>query len=227
MNKTRSFLNYKRTIVHKQGHTEKHGNGMHVMARPKKVSSDQILDAIGRVVVKHGAARLSIDAVAQEAGISKSRVVLDYKSKSALLDALIERELQIESKRIEALLESCAQTLHPELFARVKLAEQAPDDKERAVAMAITSSMSSESSVRRRMLEWVNHDLQAMDSGPSPEVARMAYFALVGFSCHEWFGLIDWSEEERLSFMERLRSMYLSLSGCHSSTQPESNPPNA
>ncbi|NTU54073.1 MAG: TetR/AcrR family transcriptional regulator [Chlorobiaceae bacterium] len=196
------------------------------MARPKKVSSDQILDAIERVVVKHGAARLSIDAVAQEAGISKSRVVLDYKSKSALLDALIERELQMESKRIETMLESCRETPHPELFARVKLAEEALDDKERAVTMAISSSLSSDSSVRRRMLEWVNHDLQAMDSGPKPEVARMAYFALVGFSCHEWFGLIDWCEEERLLFMEQLRSMYRAVPEFQPSSQPLSNPSN-
>ncbi|MCE1274164.1 MAG: TetR/AcrR family transcriptional regulator [Chlorobiales bacterium] len=180
------------------------------MARPKKVATDDILDAIERVVVKHGAARLSIDAVAQEAGISKSRVVLDYKSKTALLEALIDRDLQRETARIESVLESVADTPHPELFARVKLAEQAPDDTERAIVMAITSSMASEVSLKRRLQDWVAHDLQAMDSGAKPETARLAFFALIGFSCHEWFGLIDWNDEQRLSFMEQIRSMYTS-----------------
>jgi AcrR family transcriptional regulator len=180
------------------------------MARPKKVSTDDILDAIERVVVKHGASKLSIDAVAQEAGISKSRVVLDYKSKTALLEALIDRDLQRDTERIESAIDECADTPHPELFARVKLAEQTPDDTERAIVLAITSSMSSEASLRRRMQEWVARDLQAMDSGAKPELARLAYFALIGFSCHEWFGLVDWSQEERLSFMDLIRKTYAS-----------------
>ena len=41
------------------------------MARPKKITTHEILDAIERVVVKFGVSRLSIDAVAREAGISK------------------------------------------------------------------------------------------------------------------------------------------------------------
>ncbi len=180
------------------------------MARPKKVSTDDILDAIERVVVKHGASKLSIDAVAQEAGISKSRVVLDYKSKTALLEALIDRDLQRDTERIESAIDECADTPHPELFARVKLAEQTPDDTERAIVLAIPASRSSEASRRRRMQEWVARDLQAMDSGAKPELARLAYFALIGFSCHEWFGLVDWSQEERLSFMDLIRKTYAS-----------------
>ncbi len=180
------------------------------MARPKKVSTDNILDAIERVVVKHGAARLSIDAVAQEADISKSRVVLDYKSKTALLEALIDRDLKRETARIESALEVCADTPHPELFARIKLAEQAPDDTKRAIILAITSSMSSEASLQQRIQDWAAHDLRAMDSGTKPELARLAYFALMGFSCHEWFGLVDWSDEQRMSFMALIRTVYAS-----------------
>lgn len=192
------------------------------MARPKKVSTDDILDAIERVVVKHGASKLSIDAVAQEAGISKSRVVLDYKSKTALLEALIDRDRQRDSAHIESALVESANTPHPELFARVKLAEQAPDDTDRAIVMAITSSMASEVTLKQRLKEWVAHDLQAMDSGAKPELARLAYFALIGFSCHELFGFIDWSDEQRLSFMEQIRTMYTS---CPESQQK--NPQNS
>lgn len=190
------------------------------MARPKKVSTDDILDAIERVVVKHGAAKLSIDAVAQEAGISKSRVVLDYKSKTSLLEALIDRDLQRETARIESALETVADMPHPELFARVKLAEQAPDDTERAIVLAITSSMSSEVSLQKRMQNWVARELQAMDSGAKPELARLAYFALIGFSCHEWFGLVEWNDEQRLSFMELLRKTYAACPEGQPKTHP-------
>lgn len=205
---------HKRTIVLKFDQRE------YIMSRPKKVTDSEILDAIERVVVKHGASRLSIDAVAQEAGISKSRVVYDYKSKTALLEALIDRQFERDTARIQSLLIECADTPHPELFARLKIAERALDDTERAVSMAITSSMSSEESLRQRMLKWIERDLNAMDSGAKPEAARMAYFAFIGFSCHEWFGLVDRSDEERLPFLEQIRKMYVGYPESHPTTTP-------
>jgi AcrR family transcriptional regulator len=190
------------------------------MSRPKKVTDSEILDAIERVVVKHGAAHLSIDAVAQEAGISKSRVVYDYKSKTALLEALIDRQFERDSARIESQIVECAGTPHPELFARIKIAEQALDSSERAIAMAITSSISSEESLRQRMLKWIDRDLLAMDSGAKPEAARIAYFAFMGFSFHEWFGLVQRSDEERLPFLEKIRKMYVDYPESHPATKP-------
>ena len=190
------------------------------MSRPKKVTDSEILDAIERVVVKLGVSHLSIDAVAQEAGISKSRVVYDYKSKTALLEALIDRQFERDTARINSLLVECADSPHPELFARIKIAEQALDSKERAVAMAITSSMSSEESLRQRMLRFIERDLLAMDSGAKPEAARMAYFAFIGFSCHEWFGLVDRIDEERLPFLEQIRKMYVGYPESHPTTKP-------
>ncbi len=180
------------------------------MARTKKVSTHEILDAVERVVVKFGVSRLSIDVVAREAGISKSRVVYDYKSKTALLEALIDRQFQRDKERIDILVLECAETPHPELFARIKRAEQAPDDIERAVALAVSSSMSSEVSLQRKMREWTVHDLKAMEAGEKPEAARIVYFALIGFNCHEWFGLVNWSNQERFSFLEGIRAMYAS-----------------
>jgi len=205
---------HKRTIV------LKFRQGKQLMSRPKKVTDSEILDAIERVVVKLGASHLSIDAVAQEAGISKSRVVYDYKSKTALLEALIDRQFERDTARINSLLVECADSPHPELFARIKIAEQALDSKERAVAMAITSSMSSEESLRQRMLRFIERDLLAMDSGAKPEAARMAYFAFIGFSCHEWFGLVDRSDEERLPFLEQIRKMYVGYPESHPTTKP-------
>ena len=205
---------HKRTIV------LKFSQGKQLMSRPKKVTDSEILDAIERVVVKLGVSHLSIDAVAQEAGISKSRVVYDYKSKTALLEALIDRQFERDTARINSLLVECADSPHPELFARIKIAEQALDSKERAVAMAITSSMSSEESLRQRMLRFIERDLLAMDSGAKPEAARMAYFAFIGFSCHEWFGLVDRIDEERLPFLEQIRKMYVGYPESHPTTKP-------
>jgi AcrR family transcriptional regulator len=147
-------------------------------------------------------------------------VVYDYKSKTALLEALIDRQFERDTARIESALVECADTPHPELFARIKIAERALDDTERAVSMAITSSMSSEESLRQRMMKWLERDLLAMDSGAKPEAARMAYFAFIGFSCHEWFWLVERSDEERLPFLEQIRNMYIGYPESHPTTTP-------
>lgn len=197
----------KRTIVLKYRQS---GKGDSDMPRTKKVSTDEILDAIERVVMKLGVSRLSIDAVAREAGISKTRVVYDYKSKTALLEALVDRQFKRDIDRHRIQLEASSGTPHPELFARIRSAEHIPDESEKAVAMAITASMSSEKTIRKKMRDWVVYDLEAMDTGAKPRAARLAYFALLGFGCPEWFGLMEWSESERLMLAGEIRAMYAS-----------------
>ena len=72
------------------------------MARLRTIDSDALLDAAERVAIRDGAVGLTIDAVAREAKISKSRVIYDYKSKSGLLQALVERRLRLEAGRVAA-----------------------------------------------------------------------------------------------------------------------------
>ena len=54
-----------------------------------------------RVVLREGAAGLSIDAVAKEAGVSKATVMYDHKSKQDLLSDLISRLMSVEEERVQ------------------------------------------------------------------------------------------------------------------------------
>ena len=56
------------------------------MGRKRAIDQQQVLDAAERVVGRDGAANLTVDAVAREAGVSKASVLYDYKSKQALID---------------------------------------------------------------------------------------------------------------------------------------------
>lgn len=180
------------------------------MGRIRRIQKDDILDAAERVVMKLGAAGLSIDAVAQEAGVSKSTVVYDHKSKSLLLEALIDRRLSQELERQAKSIEDAADTPHPELFGRIKLAERVVDDAERAVAMAISASVSSEEKLQQQMRDWTLTDLKAMAEGPRPEAALMAYLALSGFYFTELFGFHQWSEDDQARILEGVRTIYTS-----------------
>ncbi|HZG28664.1 transcriptional regulator, TetR family [Ensifer adhaerens] len=178
------------------------------MGRNRRITKDDILDAAERVVMKLGASGLSIDAVAQEAGVSKSTVVYDHKSKSTLLSALIDRRLGMEQERQEHAIAEAQDTPHPELFGRIKAAEREIDDVDRAVAMAISASVSHEAALHQQMREWTTQDLNAMAAGPKPQAALLAYLALTGFQCNSFFGFHQWKPEEQVQILDSIRTMY-------------------
>lgn len=178
------------------------------MARTRKISDNDILDAAERVVLREGASGLSIDAVAQEAGISKSRVVYDHKSKSALLEALIERRLASEEEHVRAAVDESSHLPHPELFARILVAEKVPEDIDKAVCIAISAAMSSDKNIHDKMSEWTRKDLAAMETSKKPKAARIAYLALSGFYCTEYFNFHQWEPEERLAILDGIRAIY-------------------
>lgn len=172
---------------------------------------DDILDAAERVVMRLGAAGLSIDAVAQEAGVSKSTVVYDHKSKSALLEALIDRQMSAEKERTRAAVTECADTPHPELFGRIAVAQRMPNDAEKAVALAVSTSVGSEEKLMQDMKDWTADDLRAMAAGAKPKAAMMAYLALTGFYCTELFDFHSWNEAERNEIIDGVRTIYHSF----------------
>jgi AcrR family transcriptional regulator len=181
------------------------------MARTRKIIADDILDAAERVVTRSGAAGLSIDAVAQEAGVSKSRVVYDHKCKADLLEALVDRQVASERERIAKAIAEHADTPHPELFARIAVYGQKPNDTDKAVVLALSASMPGQEELQTRMREWAATALNDMDRGPRPKAALMAFLALNGLSCLELFGFHQWDETERSAILDGIRTIYASF----------------
>lgn len=183
------------------------------MGRTRKITSDDILDAAERVVTRLGAAGLSIDTVAQEAGVSKSSVLYDHKSKSALLEAMIDRRIRMDQQWIQAAVAENGHTPHPELFGRLQVAQAGLGETEKAIALAIGAAMSSEDGVKQQMREWTASDLAAMQQGARPQAALMAYLALTGFYCTELFNLHAWDDIERAGIIDGIRQIYQSYPG--------------
>ncbi|MFB9948460.1 TetR/AcrR family transcriptional regulator [Rhizobium puerariae] len=181
------------------------------MARDRKITVDDILDAAERVVVRLGAAGLSIDAVAKEAGVSKSRVVYDHKSKAGLLEALIDRKIEAEKVKTLAAVEACRDTPHPELFGRIALATDVPSETDTAVALAVSAAMSSEGELRDHTRAWFAEDLNAIRATDRPQAALLAYLCLTGFTCLELFNFHRWDEAERAVILEGIRMIFTSL----------------
>jgi AcrR family transcriptional regulator len=75
-----------------------------VRGRPSSRSG--MLDAAEAVVVEAGATRLTLDAVARQAGVSKGGVLYHFPTKDALLEALIERLVTQNESAHNAAIES-------------------------------------------------------------------------------------------------------------------------
>ena len=58
---------------------------------PRAARRDQLLDAAERVVRRDGVARLTLDAVAAEAGTSKGGLLYHFASRDALITAMVGR----------------------------------------------------------------------------------------------------------------------------------------
>lgn len=181
------------------------------MGRIRKITSDIILDAAERVVTRLGAAGLSIDAVAQEAKVSKSTIVYDHKSKSALLRALIQRWLERETERQDLYIKEAADTPNPELFGRIKVAERSISDTERAVALAIGASLSSDEDLQHYIRKWAEADIEILTSGPKPQAALMAYLALTGFYNMKLCGYYQWTEDQQMKMLQNIKEIYTSF----------------
>jgi len=78
------------------------------MGRQRSIDRDAVLDAAERVVVRDGAANLTLEAVAAEAGISKASVLYDYKTKRALIRILIERRVAADEALVQRFVDAHA-----------------------------------------------------------------------------------------------------------------------
>ncbi|MDD2868327.1 TetR/AcrR family transcriptional regulator [Neomegalonema sp.] len=192
------------------------------MARQRKISADDILDATERVILRLGPVGMSIDAVAREAAVSKSRVVYDHKSKSELLMALMSRHHARHEADQEKAVADHADSPHPELFGRIAMAERAPDDTERAVFMAVNAAMPCEVEIQAKIREWVRKDMADIRKGERPHAATMALLALSGLCWTEFSGVHEWSARERRRILDGIRMIFATLP--EPAPEPESEP---
>lgn len=63
--------------------------------RPRGGHRDAILDAAEAVVLRDGMGRLTLDAVARQAGLSKPGLLHHFAGKDALIDALVARQVEV------------------------------------------------------------------------------------------------------------------------------------
>ncbi len=178
------------------------------MSRPRVIGHDQILDAAEQVILRDGAAKLTLNAVAGEAGISKASVIYDYKTKQALIRAIIERRACEEQARLRAAAEALGDVPNALILGRISVVESGMQDDARAVGVSLCSAMAQDAAIRSTLQEMVAGDIKAMlEKSENPRSAQIAFLAVEGLRALETLGLHTWHPEERSVILREIEAL--------------------
>jgi AcrR family transcriptional regulator len=168
---------------------------------------DRVLDAAETVVAARGVSALSLDAVAAEAGVSKGGLLHHFRSKEALLSALVER-MAVEMRSVyDALV--AAEPPGPGRHTRAVIAwalHKAPERAERdlRIAAALLSAHAHDPALIDPVrVEHARIRAQVEDDGLAPGHAHVVMAAADGLFLAKVFGL--WTPTtEQAAAMERV-----------------------
>lgn len=149
-----------------------------------------ILRAANHLIMTSGVAALTLEAVAQAAGISKGGLLYHFASKERLIEGLIEHLLAEFTADIEREASSDARAASPgswlRAYVRTSFAPQHQAlDVSAALLAAIASNPALLEPMRERYIEWqakIEHD------GTDPAIATMIRLAADGLWFAELFG---------------------------------------
>lgn len=175
------------------------------MGRKRVIDQEEILNAAEFVVVRDGAAHLTLDAVAEQAGISKASVIYDYKSKQALIQAVIERRVAHDKAFIQELTDGLGDMPSAVMRGLLLASANPPPDDARAVAVNLCSALAQDAQLRSGIQkEQATMIAQVMETSTSPRGALLAYLALEGLKILEYLDLHSWPERERSRILREI-----------------------
>lgn len=178
------------------------------MSQKKKSAKtyDQILEAALDIVREEGTHKLTIDAVAKAAGISKGGVLHHFSTKEALISGTVRygvADLYCELKQHEAV--DGSQSV---LLKLVGFAEELYRDK-KGFPRSVLITTSENAEANQSASEFVGQLLKEMSSETSPARAEMVFFAVFGLLVAQSFNLAELSSEDTKNMFRQLTSFAL------------------
>lgn len=162
--------------------------------RPRTIDRDKVLDAAEAVVTRAGAAGLTIDAVAREAGITKGGVQYAFGSKENLIRAMIRRWGDTFEEEVMAF---AGEDSNPEtvILGHIEASRRDDNDEASRSAVMMTALLQEPDQVAESR-EWYNSRLDGLDlSSTRARNARLAFLASEGVFFLKSFNLIDFDGE--------------------------------
>ncbi len=170
----------------------------------------RILDAAGRVVLAHGPGELTLEAVAEAAGLSKGGLLYHFASKEALLSAMVERLIAVTEQRIDVHRQYDREAgSWTRGYVRACAADDAADsDPTARLGVAVLAAGALEPGLMQRLHERQPAWRAAMhNNGIDPTTAQIVRLAADGLWLNAVFGLPVPEGTERADVLARLETM--------------------
>lgn len=168
------------------------------MARHRSIDPEAVLDAAERVVIRDGAANLTLDAVAVEAGISKASVLYDYKTKRALIRKLIERRVAQDDAVTQDFVAAEGGQPNAHIRGYLAAATRSFSEEERAVGFNLCAALAQDAALRKPVQQSLRATIDGIASSSThPRGAALAFLATQGLILLDWFDLHSFSPEDR------------------------------
>ena len=167
---------------------------------------DRILDAAESIVIRAGVARLTLDAAAAEAGLSKGGVLYHFGTRDALVSAMVERLVEAfdadlaEEAAADERSEPTAAGRYVRSYVRatVRPSRTAEDIRRERAGAAVLAAMACEPQLleplRRSFDRWQE---RLADDGVDPVRATVARLAADGLWLVDLFGFAPLAEPLR------------------------------
>jgi AcrR family transcriptional regulator len=178
------------------------------MGRTRVIDRDQLLDAAERVVARDGAAKMTLESVASEAGVSKASVLYDHKTKRALTAALVRRALERDNAFNAAAAERLGDVDARVLRGRIAAAADPLPPEQRAVALSLCAALAQDAGLRQSMQANQSAVIQALQADTAqPRAALLAYLALEGLKLLESLDFHTFAKPERDRLLQEIEDL--------------------
>jgi AcrR family transcriptional regulator len=168
-------------------------------------SRNAAIQAALTIIARDGPGRLTLDAIARESGLSKGGLMHQFRTKEAVLKALLEHQIDYFEKFAQNYLTEVG-SLQPEAYLSAQIATSREATTERySVAFAIVAALAEEPDLLSIAREIDAKKIERIKAeAVDPELAMLRWVAAKGLALTALFGLCPFSGEERARLFERL-----------------------
>jgi AcrR family transcriptional regulator len=168
-------------------------------------SRNAALDAAIAIVARDGPGRLTLDAIARESGLSKGGVMHQFRTKEAVLKALLERQmLHFEQFSTPYRAKARAESENPELATEIATVREAANTPNSA-ALALLAAMVENPDLMALPRASDEKTIAAIRAeATDPDLAMLRWAAARGLLLGELFGMSSLPKVERERLFARL-----------------------
>ncbi|NPD65140.1 TetR/AcrR family transcriptional regulator [Lichenicola cladoniae] len=163
------------------------------------------ISAAATILERDGPTRLTLDAIARESGISKGGLTHQFRTKEAVIKALLDHQVKTSRDRFEQNLAALdPATDQKYLIAQLEMLRKALSTSRNMVS-AVLAAMAEDPALLKASTDSQRDNIQAMkEEAADADLALLRWTAARGLLVTKMIGMCPFSDEERERLFDRI-----------------------